>query len=294
MPSGRTTTESLSDSLPVAIAAARNVREFKGVMPQIVRKETLEKGTGLAWNEVDVDALNAQAVGNTTDLEDNPQQITDTLRSITATLSGLSTFILDQVGERISSKAFARLARVGQDAIQRKKDEDGITMGQGATTDVGTAATVLTSGDIAAASFRCTSNGTEPAVPPIYAVFQGFGIKHLWDELGAPVGTYEISQGLSRDVFEKGIRAKYEIGGAMVLEDGNIPIVANDAEGIVFAKEGIILVQGRAARMKTERFEGRGGGGTMVYHYDDYAYGEGGTAGLWLYSATHDATVPVG
>lgn len=294
MPTGRTTTESLNDSLPTAIAAAVNIREFKGVMTQLVRRENLEPGTGLTWNEVGIDAINAQSVGNDTDLEDNPQQLSDTLRSITPTISGLSTFVLDQVAERISKKSFARLARVGQDAIQRKKDEDLITMGQGATTDLGATATVLTSGEIAAGSFRVTSNTTEPGTPPIYAVFQGFGIKHLWDELGAPVGTYEISNGLSRDVFEKGIRAKYEIGGSMVIEDGNIPVVSNDAEGIVFAREGIILVQGRAPRMKTERFEGRGGGGTMVYHYDDYGSGEGGSAGMWLYSVTHDATVPTG
>lgn len=74
--SGYTTTSSLSDSLDSVVAAARIVREYEGVMPQLVDKQTLGEGTGLTWNEITLGQLTAQAVSETTEL-DNPQQLSD-------------------------------------------------------------------------------------------------------------------------------------------------------------------------------------------------------------------------
>ena len=62
MASGRTTTDSLADSLPTAIAQARLVREKAGVMTSIVDKVTLAANTGTGWNEISLAALTAQAV----------------------------------------------------------------------------------------------------------------------------------------------------------------------------------------------------------------------------------------
>ena len=48
MASGYTTTDALADSLPTVISSARQVREFAGVMPQLVDKVTLREGIGLS------------------------------------------------------------------------------------------------------------------------------------------------------------------------------------------------------------------------------------------------------
>lgn len=85
MASGNTITASLNDSLPTVIASARIIREMVGVMPQLVDKVTLGEGIGLSWNEVSLSALTAVAVTETTTL-DNPQQISDTLFTVTPTV----------------------------------------------------------------------------------------------------------------------------------------------------------------------------------------------------------------
>ena len=59
----------------------------------------------------------------------------------------------------------------------------------------------------------------------------------------------------------------------------------------MFAQEAIILVQGRAPRTATVRREDIGAGSTVVYLYDEYAYGER-SAGNWLFEILSDATTP--
>ena len=121
-------------------------------------------------------------------------------------------------------------------------------------------------------------------------VGHGFQLKDIFDELVAGVGTYVLTEGPTARVFEEGYRLP--IAGCTVYEDGNITIDgSDDATGGVFAKEAIVLVQGRAPRIVDVRNEKRGGGGFHVYHYDEYAYGER-SSGNWLYSMVSDATAP--
>ena len=290
--SGNTTTAALSDSLNMMVAAARIVREFEGVVPQLVDKQTLDEGTGLTWNEVSLAALTAQAVSENTEL-DNPQQVSDTNFPITPTMVGIHIVVTDRVKRRLAAKAYAKIGSLAQNALQRKKAEDGIIVFDGGTSLSGTT-TTLVSGVIAAAAVRITSNATEPGKPPIRCVLHGFQIKDLYDELVAGIGTNPLPEGRSARVFQDGFRGK--IAGAEVYEDGNITIDSTgDAKGGVFAQEGIVLVQGKSPWKATEREEGLGGGADSVYLYDEYAYGErlpGGSTSGWLYEIYSDATSP--
>lgn len=287
--SGYTTTSALADSIPILIASARQVREFEGVMPQLVDKKILGEGIGLTWNEVTFAALTAQSVTETTVL-DNPQQISDTLFSITPTVIGVETFITDRVAARISKNAYAQTGSLAQNAIQRKKDEDGLTVLDGATTSLCGAGSTLTSGHISAAVKRITSNTTEPGNPPIRTVLHGYQIKDTEDEIVAGVGTYPVGDGITARVFTEGFKGM--IAGSQLYEDGNITIDSSaDAKGGVFAQESIVLVQGRSPRAVPVKRENIGGGGTSIYHYDEYAYGER-SAGNWLYEIYSDATAP--
>ena len=101
---GNTVTESLADSIPTMIASARIVREFAGVMPNLVDRQRLDENTGTVWNEVAMSKLSAQAVTENTEL-DKPQQMEDTLFSITPTVIGVHTVITDRVALRISANA---------------------------------------------------------------------------------------------------------------------------------------------------------------------------------------------
>jgi len=292
MAAGDTITQSLADSLDTVVASARQVREYEGVMPNLVDKVTLSEGTGTSWREISMAALSAQNITETTTL-DNPQQMSDTVFSITPTVTGIQTLVTDRVASRINSQSYAQLGSLAQQAIQRKKDEDGLTVLDGATTILSGAGTTLASGVIAAAAYRISSNATEPGNPPYRCVLHGFQIKDLYDELTAHIGTAaagETSAGLTARVFEEGFRGK--IAGVEVYEDGNITIDgSDDAKGGVFAQEAIVMVQGRAPRTATVRREDIGGGATVVYLYDEYAYGER-SSGNWLFEVYSDATAP--
>jgi len=290
MAGGWTTTGSLSDSLDDIRSSARIVREYEGVMPQLVSKETLGEGIGLSWSELTYEQLTAQAITETTEL-DNPQQIEDSTLKITPTVVGIETFLTDRVQARISRKGYVKIGQLGQNAIQRKKGEDGLTvLASGATTSEPGAGAAQTSGHIASASKNITSNATEPGMKPIRCVLHGFQIKDLWDELTAGVGTYVVTEGPTARVFSDGFTLP--VAGCEVYEDGLIDIDASDdAIGGVFAESGIVLVQGRSPRVVDVRNEKRGGGGNHVYHYDEYAYGER-SSGNWVYRMKSDATAP--
>jgi hypothetical protein len=288
--SGWTTTSAVADSLDDVRSSARIVREFEGVIPQLVDVQYLGEGIGLSWKEITYAQLIAQAVTETTEL-DNPQQVSDSLITITPAVVGIETFITDRVGARINKKGLAKMGSLAQNAIQRKKDEDGLTLAaSGSTSAEPGAGATLTSGYIAAATYNITSNTTEPGHKPIRAVLHGFQLKDLYDELVSGVGTYVVNEGLTARVFQSGFQLP--VAGCEVYEDGNITIDgSDDASGYVFAKEGVILVQGRVPRIVRVRNEKRGGGGYHVYHYDEYAYGQR-NAGVWDYRMKSDATAP--
>jgi len=302
---GNTITDSLADSIPTMIASARIVREFAGVMPNLVDRQRLDDNTGTVWNEVSMAKLSAQAVTESTEL-DNPQQMSDTLLSITPTVIGVHTIITDRVALRISANAYAQTGSLAQNAIERKKDVDGLTVIDGATTVLGSDAT-LTSGVISAGAYQITSNTTEPAPAsaPINAVHHGFCLKDIDDELigpgvigfGAAAGSANtagapLTSGIAAETFQN--RYRGTIGGARVFEDGNIPIVATTlAKGGVFSQMGIILVEGRSPYVETKRLPELGGGATALYHYDEYAYGER-SSGNWLVEVETDAAAPAG
>ena len=296
MASGNTTTDALADSIPTMIASARIVREFAGVMPNLVDRQRLDENTGTVWNEVSMAKLSAQAVSENTEL-DNPQQMEDTLFSITPTVVGVHTVITDRVAMRISSNAYAQTGSLAQNAIERKKDQDGITAIDGATTQLGVAGNALDSGEIAAAAYRITSNTTEPAPAnvPIHAVHHGFCLKDIDDELiasglDASTSGAPLTDGISVEAYQN--RYRGTIAGARLYEDGNITIDGDDdAKGGVFSQAALVLVEGRSPYIETKRMPELGGGATAMYHYDEFAYGER-SAGNWLYEVIADATAP--
>ncbi len=282
--SGWTTTASLEDSLDDIRSSARIVREQEGVMPQLVEKQTLGVGMGQTWQELKYEKLTAQAVTETTEL-DNPQQLADSIISIEPTVVGLETFLTDRVQLRISKVGYAKIGTLGQNAIERKKDEDGLVLFASANTgsDPGSGVT-LASGYIASAAANIRGNTTEPGHDPIRCVLHPFQIHDLYSELVAGVGSYVVTEGPTARVFSQGFTLP--VAGCEIYPDGNI----SSGKGGVFAQDGIILVQGRAPKVVTVRNEKRGGGGDHVYHYDEYAYGE--RLSNWIYLMESDVTAP--
>lgn len=286
---GNTTTGSLADSLPLVIDSARLVREQTGVFMRTTETHTLEDNTGLEWDEITVGQLTAQAITENT-VFDNPQQYSDTVTTYRPAMTGITTIVTDRTYRRISSKTVAQLGPAAQNAIQRKKDQDYLTVLDGATTSLAGAGTTLTSGHISAAAKRITSNSTEPGMGEIFTVLHGIQIKDIQDEIVAGVGTYTVPTGLTEDVFRRGFQGS--LFGTNVFEDGNIAVDASDdAKGGVHTREAVLLIQGRAPHTEPKRRPEIGGGADQMFYYDEYIFGER-NAGIWLYEIYSDALAP--
>ena len=253
MPVAIVTTGSLADSLPTVIDAARIVREYEGVMMRLVDKRTLAEGTGLDFNEITLAKLTAQNITENTIL-DNPQDIVDTLFSITPAVSGIHMIVTDRTKRRITKAVAAEMGVLAQNAMNRKKDLDLLTVLDGATTSLGGAGTTMQSGYISAAGSRIDSNATEAGVGEgeLFSVLHGFQIKDLQDELVAGVGTYAVPVGLTDDIFRRGFSGT--VSGSNIFSDDNITIdSSDDAKGGTFRRRAIVLVQGHSPRAEPRR-----------------------------------------
>lgn len=289
MPSGVTTTGSLGDSQELIIDSARIVREQEGRWKSCCDVQRLDANTGLSWEEISLAQLTAQAITETTDLQ-NHQAISDSILTITPSMTGISMCITDRVYRRMPKKVISKMGMLGQNAIDRKKDEDYLAVFATATTTLCGTGTTFASGFINAAARRITSNTTEPAMGTIVTVLHGFQIKDIEDELRAGIGTYTIPKGLSEEVFRDGFRGS--LASTNVYEAGNITIDSTpDARGATHAREAVIMVQGKSPWTEKDRKPGYGGGADVVYLYDEYALGER-SAGNWLYGQLSDATAP--
>lgn len=292
MPTGPTTTGSLTDSLPYAIAKARQIREYEGTFMRTTDQTTLSSGTGLDWNEISLAQLNAQAITESTTLN-NPQQLADTLFTITPLMAGIHIKATDRTWDRIAGvvKSQANVGALGQNAMQRYKDEAYLALAATATTTLGGTGTSMQSGHLAAAAYRIRSNTTEPAMGAIHHVNHGFVLKDIRDEIVSPVGTYTITNGMTDDVYRRGLKGM-TVDSVSIWEDGNVVINATpDARGMTHAQEAVVMVQGFSPRRYQRELPDFGGGGKEWFQYDEFAFGER-SAGNWLFGHLNDATAP--
>lgn len=289
MAGGITTTDVLNDSLDNVRSSARIVAEVDGRMSRAVDRQTLGRNMGLAWREVAMAKLIAQSISETT-VEENFQQLSDSLLTITPQVVSIATLITDRVAERINRAAFARTGGLAQNAIVRKTDEDGLSLFASAGTDLGGSG-ALSSGRCAAALVRAMAgNLTDrpPSNDPAFIIHHSYALKDIEDELRATIGTGEVTAGLTRMTFENGFRGRINTG--VVMEDNNITVTSNSGVGGAFVRSAIVLVQGRTVRAEVERKQ-IGGGATAMWIRSEYAYGER-AAGARLFGLTNDLAAP--
>lgn len=271
---GETTSASLGDSLHYIQDEARMVREYGTQMTRLVDKRTLPHNTGRAWDEISISRIDAQSVDEDTDLQ-NFQNFVDTLFSVEPVMIGIATFITDKARDIVSKKTLAETGGGMQNAIERQKDKDGLTVLDSGTS-YGGAGTTLTSGVLSAAQTEnAFGNGVEGWTGRQVAVLHSRQIKDLRDEVTSGIGTYPTPNGLTEEVYRQGFRGS--VDGVEIFADDLMTIDASaDVKGGVFAagKGGaIVYVQGPGKKIKERYNPARGGGGMEVYMYDDYAYG---------------------
>jgi|TARA_Y100000310_G_scaffold142165_1_gene141611 hypothetical protein len=258
-------------------------------MPALVERRALEEGTGNVWHEVSYAKLTAQAVNETTE-NDNIQQVSDTDFNITPTLVQIATALTDKVGRNITKNGLREIGALGQNAMQRKKNIDGLTaIDATGSAQLGSAGASMTFGLVAAAQANIRGNTTEPGHAPYRFVAHPFQMKDIYDQFTAPVGTYDISEGATFRVFREGFKGM--INEAQAFENGDFTIDSDgDVKAGCFAREGIVLVEEMAPKMETERMPRLGGGSTIITHTDGYAYGI--RQNQWVHEIISDATAP--
>ena len=289
MATGPTTSISLQDSIPTMIQSARVVREFLAVMTRLVDRRRLPNGQGRTWNEIALNKLYAQGVSETTDLRDSPQEIIDTLFSITPTMAGLSIKLTRKAKRVISPNVAAETGVLGARAVARKVDVDLLAAGASFTTDLGAAGNPLTYGLVSAASARVTGNLTEAYDGPKYLVAKTAQIKDLQDQIVGGLGTYPIPAGITEETYRRGFSGT--IAMCEAYNDDNMSVDASDdAVAFVFGREGLVHVETEMPSSYTEFLPGFGGGTDLLYYYDEY--GNGIRQQVWGYAITADAAQP--
>lgn len=292
MPSGETFVATVDAGLDTVISSARTTREFPAnVMLKTCDRQTLKKGTGTAWREFLAATLTAQTYGES-DTIDNPQEFDGTILSATPQLVAIQHFIGDRVVERLNPKAFSTFGQLGQEAMDRRKDQDGIALFATATTTLAGTGVTIVSGHIMAAVRRITSDADEPGPEPIVAVLHGYHTYDIQSEILGGVGTYPIPTGYTQETFLRGFRGA--VTGAMVWEDGLIVVDATpDARGGVYSKRAMLCVQGKSPWTSKKYVPERGYGGWNTWLKDEYVWAER-SPGNWLYGILGNATAPTG
>ncbi|MCR4341033.1 MAG: hypothetical protein NUW01_14220 [Gemmatimonadaceae bacterium] len=294
MATGKTTTDALTESIPDIKAEARSVNEYKGVMTQLVEVHRLADNTGLDWTELVYDKLTAQKITEQT-INENYQQFSDSEWSITPSMSQIATVVSDRVMRRIDKKGIAQMGELAMDAVVRLKDQEGLSALATATTDMGSAGSTLTTSVINDSAVRVRSNATEPFDGPVYAVFHGYQLNDIWNEITAGIGTYVIPEGVTARVLKEGPDG-VTVNKVQIYVDDNITIDgSDDAVGGVFAKRALVLVEGLTPKTEVVRRAEIGGGSNVVYITAEWAYGErlgANTTGVGMYAVTSDATAP--
>src|SRR3990167_9739250 len=241
---GETKTGSLADSLPTMIADARIVREFEGVWQRTTDSKRLREGTGTTWNEISLAGLEASDITETT-INNNPQQVADTILTGTPQMVQIMVKITDRTYRRIADVVESKIGTLAGNAMARKKDDDYTTLfatfGTGASPGAGQP---ISFGHISAAVNRTTSNRTEPATGNVYTILRGEQIYDIQQEITAGIGTYTVPNGMTEQVFKSGFRGS--VSGSHVFEDGDIAIGASgaqDARGGTHARDGASSIQ---------------------------------------------------
>ena len=294
MATGPNTVGTFSDSLDDVRSSARTIKEFANIMGRLVDTTRLEANIGLDWKEVLLNKLSASNITELTDLEQNPQQIVDSLFTIRPTLVGMSVFTTDLAKLRITKKVAEKLGVLMEQAMARKVDVDMIAAAQGATTDLGTANNPMSSDLVSAAVSIIRGNTTEPWDGAVATVMKTFQLKDIQDEGVSGFGTYPTNGGVTEAWLRKGFKG--DLFDSSVYTDDNISVDgSDDAVAFVFASgpgSAIVHVTGQESRYVTERKEGIGSGAEIMYATNQYGLGIRQQA--WIRAITADASTPAG
>ena len=293
-PSGDSDTGSLPDSLPTIVASARQVREQVGQnFPSSVDRRQLPMGTGRSWREIDIAKITAQTVPEGTTL-DNPQQLVDTLISVEPVIAGVHIVVTPELGQYVSKNVAEEWGSLMQNALERRKDRNGLNLYDGATVTGGGTGTTLNSGTVSAMVTQIQGDANESALETeeVYFFAHSYQLHDVRTEVTSGVGTYPIPAGLTAEAFTRGQGVVEKIGGATVRRDNNVRIDSTpDAHGGGHARSGVVLVEVTGKQRAFTKLLENQAGAQAMWLYDWFGYLER-SAGNLLKRILTDGTAP--
>ena len=285
----------MSQALPSIVGSARQVREYDGVWNRTCEKQTRQKGTGLGWQEFTIGQVNSQDITETTE-NNNSVTLAGTLQSITPELAQVLLKMTDRARETLSPNVVAQIGSLTGNAMRRKRDEDYLAIASTlATTASPGTGNPVSFGHISAWAANIRGNVTEGAEDELYGVLHAFQAKDIQDEIVAGVGTYTIPPGMTEQVFKQGFMGSIPITGVNIFIDNNIAIDSTpDANGMVHARKGVVIVQGMGLRSEMRRDPAFGGGADEAFITDEYTAAERTSRGTQVFAGRilSDATAP--
>lgn len=261
-------TGGFGSAINVMVASARSKREQDGVGPQLFDKATLSNNSGEDWREVALDRLPDAVTVQEGEEFDNPFKITNDLIKGRPVEVGIELIFTDKMKRRLDSKALAQTGSLAGNSMQRKKAKDCITQLDSLSTSFGGTGVTFASGYIDASVAQIVGNATERGVAPIYTLMHPFQIRALRADLIGGVGTYPIPEGISQRVLEGGYTGLNIAGSSVFMDAVTAPDTSGDFKGATFAKEAMVLVQGKSLYREEERLPGRRA--TAVFMFDEY------------------------
>ena len=279
------TSSNLADAQRIVIAEARYTEEHKAVMKQLVTHFTLGKGEK-SINVPKFATVSASALTDGVDLA-SPTSVTNTTKSITTAEVGLLIVLSDKLIRQMVPDMFRVAGRLAGNAMGKKLDQDLLALFSGIDAGVGASGTVITTGYITAAVAKCFG-ASEPAPAPLACVLHPYQVRKIMDAL-APVGTYPIPDGYSKEVLSKYFSGSLKTWGVPIYFDGNVDnSTAAATYGAVFSKDCLYLATQKEWSVERERDATLRA--TELVVVADYAVGElDGVHGQYL---LFDATAP--
>lgn len=315
MPTGVTGQTQIDQALPTLVENADTFREHKGLVKKLFDRKRLGRKSGRTWNEPIFATASAVAVTDGVAI-DSPNQITDTLLTITPSRVAAQILWTDRMNDTISEDFVAAAADLIANALEYRLDTDCLTQGASFSTTRGGSTVTLTPGLIsaAAAGVRSGRVGTirtggrttgDPLVAGaglIHGVFHPFHEHDLAMNLGgqagggaatqygagtamignyAAVGTGQSPKWLTDYFFDT-------IRGVQVHLDGNFTITSNAISAFVHTPRAEVLVD--FITMGDYVFRTEDGQARLQTMWSDYGLGERADNGGCV--ITLDATAP--
>lgn len=311
MPANITSQTQLDDALTVFIADAVTLSEHTGVMKKLVDSVTLPKKSGRNWSEPWFTPVSAVSLTDGIEF-DSPVQVTDSKITITPGEVGVQIYWTNRADMTITENFASFAAKLMVDSLERKRDQDLLTLLDGFSTSLGGATVTYTAGLVSAATallrggrsgaLRAGALPTGDMAPGPYRgvvhpyhvhddAMQRSGLSGVPTQYGA--GVPMVGNYGGQSLSEANVRAIENaeigrVGGATMYVDGNFTISSNSIKGGVFSQMALVHVDYQGLKQKkVETDDGR-----LIKHTMLIDYGTGERADNYGIELFLDCTAP--